>query len=202
MAGSVAVVFGPVRDEGANAAAPASALEARLKALMLRGLDGDSAAQSELLSALSRYLRAYFGRRLGAASADVEDLVQETLIAVHLKRDTWDRGQAFTPWAYGVARYKLFDHFRRSGRRGEVPLEGAEALFAVEDSAEREARRDLETLMARLPERQRRLLQEVKIKGLSIEEAARATGLSVANVKVIIHRSIQALARQVRDANR
>lgn len=202
MAGALPVVFGRVTTDSDTRAAPASALEARLKGLMLRGLDGDGAAQGELLSVLSRYLRAYFGRRLGGGSADVEDLVQDTLIAIHLKRDTWDRSQAFTPWAYGVARYKLLDHFRRVGRRAEAPLEAAEALFAVEDSAEREARRDLGKLMDTLPEKQRNLLRDVKITGLSVEEASKATGMSPSNVKVTIHRSIQALARRVRDEDR
>ncbi|HWA64211.1 MAG TPA: sigma-70 family RNA polymerase sigma factor [Caulobacteraceae bacterium] len=169
---------------------------------MLRGLDGNAAAQHELLSALSRYLRAYFARRLGADAAEVEDLVQETLIAVHLKRDAYDRAQPFTPWAYGVARYKLLDHFRRVGRRAEAPLEAAEALFAVEDGEARHARRDLEKLMDGLTERQRGLLQDVKITGLSIEEASRARGMTPSAVKVSIHRSLQALARKVRDADR
>jgi RNA polymerase sigma-70 factor (ECF subfamily) len=202
MAGSVAVVFRLVRDDSESHPSPANALETRLKALMVKGLDGDGAAQGELLSTLSRYLRAYFGRRLGGGAADVEDLVQETLIAVHLKRDSWDRAQPFTPWAYGVARYKLLDHFRRVGRRAESPLESAEALFAIEDSAEREARRDLEKLMGGLSERNRNLLKAVKITGLSVEEASRATGMSASAVKVSIHRSIQALARRVRDENR
>jgi RNA polymerase sigma-70 factor (ECF subfamily) len=176
-------------------------VEARLKALMLRALDGDSAAQGQLLSALSGYLRAFFARRLGQGASDIEDLVQETLLAIHLKRASYDRGQPFTPWAYGVARYKLLDHFRRVGSRAEAPLEDAGALFAADDASPREARRDLGRLLESLPERQRNLVRDVKITGLSIEEASQKSGMSASAVKVSIHRAIQAMARRARDAN-
>lgn len=91
---------------------------------MIRSLAGDSGAHRELLGMLGRYLRGYFARRAGAA-AEVEDLVQETLLAVHLKRDSYDRSLPFTPWAYTLARYKLIDHLRRRKRALQVPLEAA-----------------------------------------------------------------------------
>src|SRR6185437_2041682 len=65
--------------------------EERLRALMIRSLEGDSGAHRQLLGVLGRYLRGYFARRIGTATAEVEDLVQETLLAVHLKRDSYDR---------------------------------------------------------------------------------------------------------------
>ena len=86
--------------------------EPELRALMLAGLDGDAAAHTALLSKLSPYLRAYFkGRlvRVGRGPADAEDLVQETLIAIHTRRHTYDRSQLLTPWMHAVARYKLVD---------------------------------------------------------------------------------------------
>jgi RNA polymerase sigma-70 factor (ECF subfamily) len=198
------LVFRFARDDGGTGAVTSSVsgVEARLKALMLRALDGDRAAQGELLSALSGYLRAYFARRMGRDASDLEDLVQETLLAVHLKRASYDRSQPFTPWAYGVARYKLLDHYRRIGSRAEAPLEDAGALFAADDAAPREARRDLGRLLDGLPERQRNLVKDVKITGLSIEEASRRSGMSVSAVKVAIHRAVQAMARRARDEDR
>jgi len=198
------LVFRFARDDGGTDAVTSSVsgVEARLKALMLRALDGDRAAQSELLSALSGYLRAYFARRMGRDASDLEDLVQETLLAVHLKRASFDRSQPFTPWAYGVARYKLLDHYRRMGSRAEAPLEDAGALFAADDAAPREARRDLGRLLDGLPERQRNLVKDVKITGLSIEEASQRSGMSVSAVKVSIHRAVQAMARRARDEDR
>ena len=85
----------------------ASELEVRLRALMLRGLAGDARAQRELLESLAQLLRRYHRRRLPAAAADVEDLVQETLIAIHMRRATYEPAQPFTAWVYALARYKL-----------------------------------------------------------------------------------------------
>ena len=166
--------------------------EARLKALMLRGLAGEAQAHAALLSAMSGYLRGYFGRRLGAGAADAEDLVQDTLLAIHLRRGTYDPAQPFTPWAYAVARYKLLDHFRRVGVRKSVPLEDAGDLFAVENPEEGAVRRDLGKLLSALPKRQRQLVEDVKITGLSMEEAAAKSGMSVTAVKVSVHRSMKA----------
>ena len=173
--------------------------EARLKALMLRGLAGEPAAHAALLKAMSGYLRGYFTRRLGAATADVEDLVQETLLALHLKRETYDANQPFTPWAYALARYKLLDHFRRVGVRKSVPLEDAGDLFAQDNPEEGAVRRDLGKLLGLLPGKQRRLVEAVKLKGLSMEEAAREADMSVTAVKVSVHRGLKAMARKVRD---
>src|SRR5580700_9037517 len=121
--------------------------ELRLKPLMLRGLDGERAAYVEFLRVLGGYLRGHFARRLGGA-ADVEDLVQETLLAIHVKRHTFDRSLPFTPWAYAIARYKLLDHLRRSGVRAHVPLEDAGDLFARENPEEGAVRRDVDKLLS------------------------------------------------------
>jgi len=180
----------------------ASDIEARLKALMLRGLAGDAAAHAELLRAMTGYLRGFFARRLGRNAADLEDLVQETLLAIHTKRETYDRSQPFTAWAYSIARYKLIDQFRRNKVRRTEPLETAEDLFAGEDIEEATTRRDLDRLMSELPERQRALLQDVKISGLTNAEAAKKAGMTETAVKVSIHRSLQALTRRVRDEDR
>ena len=172
--------------------------ESGLKELMLRGLAGDAGAHAQLLGSLSGYLRAYFARRLGPGSAETEDLVQETLLAIHLKRDTYDPRQPFTPWAYAIGRYKLLDHFRRRGVRRSVPLEDAGVLVASETAEEGATRRDLAQLMGELPARQQALITDVKLTGYSIEEAARSQGVTPGAAKVAIHRALQRLARKVR----
>jgi RNA polymerase sigma-70 factor, ECF subfamily len=173
--------------------------EARLKALMLRGLDGDAQAHAALLSAMSGYLRGYFSRRLGAGAADAEDLVQDTLLAIHLKRASYDRTLPFTPWAYALARYKLLDHFRRTGVRRTVPLEDAGDLLVLDNPEEGAVRRDVAKLLGALSPRQRRLVEDVKLAGLSMEEAGARAGMSEGAAKVSVHRSMQAMARKVRD---
>lgn len=175
--------------------------EERLRPLMIRSLEGDSGAHRQLLGVLGRYLRGYFGRRIGSTSAEVEDLVQETLLAVHLKRETYDRSLPFTPWAYALARYKLIDHLRRRNRTIQVPLDDAEALFATDDPEEGAVRTDLDRLLQRLPDRQRSLIEDVKLQGLSVEEAARKRGVTAVSARVMLHRSLKWLIQALRDEN-
>ncbi|HEU5442505.1 MAG TPA: sigma-70 family RNA polymerase sigma factor [Steroidobacteraceae bacterium] len=175
--------------------------EERLRPLMLRSLEGDPGAHRQLLATLGRYLRGYFARRIGATAAEVEDLVQETLLAVHLKRDTYDRSLPFTPWAYALARYKLIDHLRRRKRSTQVPLEDAGALFAADDPEEGALRTDLDRLLQRLPDRQRSLIEDVKLQGLSVEEAARKRGVTAVSARVMLHRSLKWLNQALRDEN-
>jgi RNA polymerase sigma-70 factor (ECF subfamily) len=173
-----------------------------MKALMIRGLGGEAAAHAQLLSAMVPYLRGYFARRLANAAADVEDLVQDTILAIHTRRASYDRNQPFTPWAYALARYKLIDHFRRQGVRKTEPLEAAENIFATENAEEGAVRSDLGKLLSSLPERQRAVLESVKLHGLSTAEAAQASGMSESAVKVSVHRSLKSLAKKVRDEDR
>lgn len=168
-----------------------------MKGLMVAGLAGDRRAHHDLLSGLAPFLRGFFRRRMGDGAADAEDLVQETLLAVHLKRDTYDAAQPFTPWVWAIARYKLIDHFRRVGARRAVPLEDAGDLFADATVEEGAVRRDVSRLLATLPARQRALFLDVKLTGLSIGEAADRAGMSETAAKVSLHRGMKALNAKV-----
>src|ERR1700731_5072842 len=91
--------------------------EPELRGLMLAGLKGNAAAPKAFLTRLSANLRAYFKThpaRMGKGPADAEDLVQETLIALHTRRHTYDRSKPLTPWVYAIARYRLVDFLRRN----------------------------------------------------------------------------------------
>ncbi len=176
-----------------------TASEPELKALMLLALDGDGAAYRRLLEALRARLEAYFHRRLQADPAHTEDLVQETLIAIHAKRATFDRDQPLTAWVYAIARYKLVDHYRRSGRRRFTPIED-EALFVDDESAAADARHDLAYGLAALPERTRELVVSVKLNEEPVADIARRTGLSESAVKVAVHRGFRKLAARLREA--
>lgn len=170
--------------------------EAHLKLLMLRALDGDAAAWRALLGALRLPLSQFFRRRM-ANAADIEDLVQETLIAVHAKRATFDRAQPFSPWLYAVARYKMIDALRRQGRRPTQPLDDLDPPSehsGVEDGA---VRHDLARLLAVLPARQRRLIEDVRVGGLSMAEAAARHGFTEGAAKVSVHRGLKTLSRHV-----
>lgn len=155
-----------------------AAAENELKALMLAGLAGQAAAYRTLLARIGDHLRAYFGTRLarfGRSPADAEDLVQEALLAIHTKRETYDPNEPFTPWMHAIARYKLIDHLRRRHvEERDVVAEDVETVAAeTDDHAGVESALDLATLMAQLPQKMRRAIECVKIEGLSVEEAAR-----------------------------
>lgn len=181
------------------------ATEVRLRSLMMQGLNGDAASHSRLLSELSVLLRGFYSRRFGGDPSDAEDLVQETLIAVHNRRESYDPRKPFTSWAFAMARYKMIDEFRRRGLRPTTPIDDVEDLFADDDYDAASAAMDLDRLMTDLPDRQRHAIEQVKIQGLSVEEAAAQSGLSPSNVKISIHRGLKKLMARVqkveRDAN-
>jgi RNA polymerase sigma-70 factor (ECF subfamily) len=171
------------------------AAEMHLKVLMLAALNGDARAYRTLLAELSVRLRAYYARRL-ATAADAEDLVQETLLAIHKRRATYDVNQPFTAWVYAIARYKLIDNFRRSRSRATIPLEDAGALFADDEAEAASAKRDVEQLLNTLPKNKRELIRLTRIEGLSTAETAAKLGLSESAVKVGVHRALKTLAQQ------
>ena len=177
--------------------------EAQLRELLVAGQRGDAAAYAGFLRETASLLRPFFRRRLAHYPDDVEDLVQETLLAMHNKRDTYDPDQPVTPWMYAIARYKLVDLLRaRAGREAlHEPIdEDLEELASESGAAAQEARRDLAALLAELPDKQRLPIQYVKIEGVSVAEAAQRTGLSVSAVKIGVHRGLKRLAARLRES--
>lgn len=178
--------------------------EHTLRALMCAGLDGDAEAHRRLLLDLSGRLRGYFRSRLrqfNRGPVDAEDLVQDVLFAVHTRRDTYDRAQPFTPWLYGIARYKFLDYLRQTKACvADVPVDGAEQLIAQNDVNGVESAYDLESLLATLQPKARRAIRYMKLQGLSVRETATRTGMSESAVKVSTHRGLKALSALVRRA--
>jgi RNA polymerase sigma-70 factor (ECF subfamily) len=173
-------------------------MEERLRRLMTAALDGDKASYRTLLGDLSARLRNYFLRRLGRdRAADAEDLVQETLMAIHARRSTYDRDRPFTPWLHAVARYKLMDHFRQNRSRHSVPIDDVEDFLAEDTSGALEASLDVGRLLDAIPPKRSDLIRRVRIEGQSVAEAATGTGLSEAAVKIGVHRGVKAMSRRV-----
>ena len=179
------------------------AREARLKALLLRGLTGDQLAYQDFLGTLALHVRAFLRSRLSRRPAEIEDMVQDVLLAVHNARHTYQPQQPLTAWVQAIARYKLADHLRSVSRRDarHDVLDDDAQLFAVSEVESAEASRDLTKLLKQLPERQRLPIVHVKLEGLSVEETAQLTGLSSSAVKVGIHRGLKALSRLIGGAN-
>lgn len=164
---------------------------------MVDSLEGDKTSHEALLRVLLPLLRAYFRGRLRGQTADVDDLVQETLIAVHHRRTSYDREKPFSAWLFSIAKYKSIDHFRRA--RKHEALHDMEHLLITdgfEDASN--ARLDIEDLMAALPEKQARAIRDTKITGLSVAEAAGGAEISESDVKVSVHRGIHSLMRRIK----
>ena len=170
--------------------------EAELKALMIGSLDGDAGAHGALLRALVPLLHGFYRPRLGHAE-DIEDLVQDTLIAVHTRRETFDRDRPFTAWLYAIARYRLIDHHRR--RRQTVPVEDVDSILVsegFEDAAN--ARLDVDRLLLSLSPKQARAIRDTHVDGKSVAEAAAGAGIGQSDVKISVHRGLKLLGARIR----
>jgi RNA polymerase sigma-70 factor (ECF subfamily) len=174
--------------------------EERLRSLLIRGLVGDASAYHLFLGELTAHLRSFLRRRMSRLPEEIEDLVQELLLAIHNQRHTYNPGQPLTAWVQAIARYKLIDLLRRRSRTDGLndPLEDDDEFLAVVDTEPAEARYDLAKLLQQLPDRQRLPILYVKIEGGSVAEAAKRTGMSESAVKVGIHRGLKALAVKIR----
>jgi RNA polymerase sigma-70 factor (ECF subfamily) len=178
----------------------ASASEERLRDLLVRGLAGETAAYHAFLKDLSAHLRAFLRKRLVSLPDEVEDLVQESILAVHNQRHTYDTSQPLTAWVHAIARYKLVDLLRRRASRELLtdPLDDELDVLSSADADAAEARRDLGKLLDQLPDRQRLPIIHTKLEGLSVAETARVTGMSESAIKVGVHRGLKALAATIR----
>ena len=176
--------------------------EQELKSLMTAGLCGNAAAYRELLERLSSRLRSYYRERLaraGRGPAEAEDLLQETLLAIHTRRHTYDPAKLFTPWMQAIARYKLIDYLRRTNASyRDVLLEDSGELISPDEHDAVESSIDLQRLMAQLPAKMRQAIQHVKLDGLSVAEAARHSGMTESAIKISIYRGLKAMSAAIK----
>ncbi len=170
--------------------------------LMRAAVQGDADAYRRLLTALAPALRGFARRllaRAGRDASEAEDVVQETLLALHLKRQTWDPATPLAPWVWAIARHKALDVLRRSGRRAEVPLDDLEEIIAeanTEDDvlADPLADRDARRIAATLQGRERDVVEAVCLSGASVKEAGAQLSMSEGAVRVALHRALKRLA--------
>lgn len=174
--------------------------ECALKPLWLNAQAGDSAAYQQALQLIARRLRRFYARRLQSLPDEIEDLVQETLLALHMQRGTYDPVLPVSSWLFAIARHKLVDLWRRRGRK-EALNDSLDDLTEDQHPAAAEempSRRDLLVLLDQLPAAQRQAIVMTKIEGLTLEETSKLTGVSVAALKVQVHRGLKLLAALVR----
>jgi len=175
-------------------------LESRLRGLWVRAQSGDEAAYRSALTLAATRLRGYFLRRMRTQPDDVEDLVQETLLTIHLQRATYDPALPVTAWLHAIARHKFIDYLRRHGRSAALhdPIDDVHETLLPVVEHDFTARRDIGKLLDLLPAEQRQAILDTKIEGLSVAEAAARSGASESAVKVRVHRGLQRLAAWLR----
>ena len=158
---------------------------------------GDDEAYRRLLGRVAVWLRTVVRRGLATAGRgmeDSEDIVQEALLAMHLKRDTWDDARPIEPWLRAIARYKLADHLRRHGWRDHVDIDDWSNAIELAVDVEAPATVDARLLLESLPERQRSIVRAISVEGRSAADVASRLGMSEGAVRVALHRALKALA--------
>lgn len=165
--------------------------------LMTAAQDGHGGAYRRLLSAISDWLHRYFQRRL--PHGDVDDAVQETLLAVHRRRHTYDPRYPFKPWLAAIAKRKWIDQLRSLGRRPTEQLSDDLSVGDHEGSVTSVS--VLASLLAELRPAQAQVIRLVKLQGYSLEDASRETGLSLSAVKMNIHRGLARLTAYIEETH-
>jgi RNA polymerase sigma-70 factor (ECF subfamily) len=166
--------------------------------LMEQSLDGDLSAYRRLLSALTPALRRTIRSRANGAGLEVEDVVQEVLLALHLKRNTWVRGTPVAPWVAAIARNKLVDAYRRRGRRIEIPIDSVVDTLSHDDEVAEVRSGDLARAMAGLTAHQRKVLTAVSLEGCTAQEAGARLQMSEVAVRVTLHRALKSMSAFLR----
>jgi RNA polymerase sigma-70 factor (ECF subfamily) len=161
---------------------------------------GDEAAYARLLASLAPILRGLARRSLARTrlESDLEDVVQETLLAIHLKRHTWDETRPFGPWARAIIHHKLVDAARRRGFRVEVPVDNFTDVLAAPMPDPERSVGGLERYLDELPARQRDVVQALTLDGATVRDTALRLRTSEGNVRVALHRGLAALAARIR----
>lgn len=163
--------------------------------LLAKANAGDSVAYATFLRTITPVLRGVVrakGADLGEALC--EDVLQEVLLAVHLKRHTWQAGAPVRPWLYAIARYKVVDAFRVRGGKVELPIEDFNEILAAEAGPDPTEAADMARMIGLLDERSGRLVRMIGIEGASTAEAGRALAMTEGAVRVALHRALKTLA--------
>jgi RNA polymerase sigma-70 factor, ECF subfamily len=170
--------------------------------LMRSALSGDGAAYHRLLKAVTPVLRAATRRGLARAGQGVdqsEDIVQDILLAVHLKRHTWDANAPFAPWLFAIARNKLIDALRRRGKRVFVNIDDFSETLADRPAEATASPSEVAAQLKTLPTRQREVLQSIAVESASIRDTAQKFAMTEGAVRVALHRGLASLTAKLRE---
>jgi RNA polymerase sigma-70 factor (ECF subfamily) len=171
--------------------------ERDIDGLMRAAMNGDAAAYNRLLTSLAPAIRSVARRglaRAGLGVEEAEDVVQETLLAIHLKRHTWDQSMPLGPWVRAIARNKFIDAMRRRGRRHHVPIDDVVETLAADTGEPTPLPGRLDDHLQSLPDRQQSVVRAISLDGASIRETATKLNMSEGAVRVALHRGLAALS--------
>ncbi|MGV3550310.1 sigma-70 family RNA polymerase sigma factor [Rhizobium sp.] len=171
--------------------------------LLRAALGGDEQAYRRFLVTVTPHLRAMAARRCaqyGVSPAEAEDVLQEVLLAVHLKRSTWDMTRPIGPWLSIIVRNKLIDILRRRGRHADVPIENVMETLAADEGPSSLDVMDAERLITRLRPPQDDIVRSISLGGASIRDTAERLKMTEVAVRVALHRALKTLARLYRSA--
>lgn len=177
--------------------------EADLAAAMLAGRQGDEAAYGRALREIAKLVRARIGRRLAGSVGDLEDVVQEVLLSVHMKRATWDETRPLMPWVNAIADHKAIDAIRKRARDGRllstsISADDVAELVPSEEPEPSGSGFDVERRLAALPTRERQIVQALTVQGRSVRDLATELGMKEGTVRVALHRGLKRLALAAR----
>jgi RNA polymerase sigma factor (sigma-70 family) len=164
---------------------------------MREAMTGDAGAYRQFLASLAPHVRSVARSRcrsLGAPEGEVEDIVQEVLLTIHLKRGTWDRSRPIGPWVAAITRNKLIDILRQRGRHVTLPIEDFMDSLRAEDPTPELSAREVDTLLEHLKPQQREIVRSISLNGSSIRETANRLQMTEGAVRVTLHRALKALA--------
>lgn len=171
--------------------------ESEWSALLRAANAGDALAYRRILQQLAPVLRSFVRRWLARASvpdADAEDIVQEILLAIHVKRQTWIETAPVAPWVFTIARHKIIDALRRRGRRIDVPIDDYAETLAADTEEPNLIGLFVDRHIESLPNVQRRVVESIAVGGASIAETAQQFSMTRGAVRVALHRGLAALA--------
>ncbi len=172
--------------------------EAQWSQWMIRAQQGDDSCYRSLLSELGTAIENYVRRRFGPTDF-VEDVVQESLLAIHQARHTYTAGRPFRPWLYAIVRHKAIDMLRRKNTHRHLVASGAIDDVEPADCGQRMMDNSVEDLLASeqlfhgLKRQSRQALILTKVVGLTMAEAAANLGVSETAMKVRVHRALREL---------
>jgi RNA polymerase sigma-70 factor (ECF subfamily) len=163
--------------------------------LLATANSGDGRAYATFLRTITPVLRGIVRAKAGGLGAEVcEDVLQEVLLAVHLKRHTWQKDSPVRPWLYAIARYKVVDAFRARGGRVEVPIEDFDEIIAAEAGPDPTEAADMAKMIGLLDDRSGRIVRMIGVEGASAAEAGQALNMTEGAVRVALHRALKTLA--------